>query len=245
MRLGARVPGPESFNLVACASQPSIDQFPRDNRALSRRQNQQHPLEFGTLALVDRHCIRGLVLRQPQGQEVPTSLFRSGEIRSQSFSGVRKQHADVAVEQAEVVVIARDQHRATGIKGRARISQAGFGQDLLHQPVKILHAVGAGPQGAEDAEMSKAPQGFRRPRSLQVRGVVVEHGGFQSRLQRRRLRRNLPDHLRAGSAGRFLQHVHRPVGIPVVDCPAQFVDPALLAKSVVLSQFDDAVSQVA
>lgn len=144
-----------------------VDQFTGEDRAVVFRQYHQAVLEFRALAFVDGEGVGGFVFRHAAGQDASQLALLVDEEDADAVLGFRvpQAQANVAVEEFQLVIVARHHHRAAVIVALAGLDVAGIRQPLFDVAVDPVHAEGTVAQGAEDAEAVELEQRlFRRLR---------------------------------------------------------------------------------
>ncbi len=104
----------------ARARDRGVEQLAREDAAALLGQQHQHRVELGALRLVDGHREGRLVARQAHRRDLAEAARRRGvgEVHQQLAVGVGQRDADVAVEQAQHVVVVQHEHRPAREPGR-------------------------------------------------------------------------------------------------------------------------------
>ena len=90
-----------------------VDQLPRDDGVGSRRQREQHMLEFRTLRLVNGHGEGGRRRIKPRRQHLTHAVaLREADPQPPSLVGQRQ--PQIAIVEPELRVVVRHHHRAPG-----------------------------------------------------------------------------------------------------------------------------------
>jgi len=103
------------FESLPGAGDGGVVEFSAQQGRIPVRQRQQHLIELRSLALVHGHGKGGLMLRQAGGGDTPDQAIRSLETDPLARFSVRQQDADIPVLEVQIVIVALDHDRASGI----------------------------------------------------------------------------------------------------------------------------------